>query len=222
MRRLLLAIITAIFVFFCVSCSNGFSCVKCGQRYAAKDNYCSNCGELVNPSITPSMEEYFNFKLIDENAYFYKNDSEYLEQGTYMVISLNKHKPLPEILVIPEEYNGKKVTAVGSCLLDGANIKTLILPASIKLVGQNLCNSNCPMLEEIVCLGDNPFFLVSLAFDPSQLRGGCKIYVPDQSLADYKNCEAGGMSLGGTYKDLIVPHSELDEEIKSYINKNIK
>ena len=41
-----------------------------------------------------------------------------------------------------------------------------------------------------------------------------KISVPDQSLADYKNCEAGGMSLGGTYKDLIVPHSELGEETK--------
>ena len=49
-----------------------------------------------------------------------------------------------------------------------------------------------------------------------------KISVPGQSLADYKNCEAGAASLGGTYKDLIVPHSELDEEIKSYINKSIK
>ncbi len=163
--------------------------------------------------------DFFSFQLIDEYTYFHNDESlDYLEQGTYIIVSLNKYLKLPEVLVIPEEYNGKKVTAIGSKLLDGANIRTLILPKSIKLIGNNLCDSNCATLKHIICLGNLPFYLGSFAFDQSQLRGGCKIYVPDTSLYDYKNFKVGSASLGGAYKNLIVPHSELANEIKEQIS----
>ena len=67
MKKVLLAIITVmLLVFCCVSCNSSYACIECGKKYAAQDNYCSNCGAAVNHNITPSMEEYFNFKLIEQ------------------------------------------------------------------------------------------------------------------------------------------------------------
>jgi hypothetical protein len=75
------------------------------------------------------------------------------------------------------------------------------------------------MLEKIICLGYSPFYLGSFAFDQTQLRGGCKIYVPDEVVESYKSFNEGAIDLA-EYKDLIFPYSELDEETKKYIEKN--
>lgn len=164
---------------------------------------------------------YFEFHIIDETTFINEDSLSYLEKGTYMVIYLNKRNKLPETLIIPSEYNGIKVTAIGDGLLDGANVKTLVIPQSIKLVGYNLCGlgASCPTLEKIVCLSDTPFYLVSFALNGSQLNGGCKIYVPENAVDNYKSFDIGGWK---SYTDLITTYSNLDDETKNYIQNKMK
>ncbi len=167
----------------------------------------------------PPIENLFNLALIDETTSIIGGyDKTGLTIGTYVLTSLNGNN-FPSVLRIPAQYNGAPVTAVYGNLLDGKNIETIVFPATIKFVGSNLCGGgcNCPNLKKIVCLGDDPFILGSFSLNPSQLNGGCKIYVPDAKVDVYKNSKDGGISFK-TYADLIFPISSLDESTKNLIS----
>ena len=179
---------------------------------------------MTSCSIAVDHTQYFYFNLIDETTYIRNDDSlNYLEQGTYMATGVNGYLNHPKNLIVPSEYMGKKVTAIGSDLLDRQNVETLIIPKTIKIIGANMCGypANCHSLEKIVCLGDEPFYLGSFSLNESQLKGGCKIYVPDDVIDKYKSFDAGVYSLSH-YSNLILPYSQLDESTRSYIEANVK
>ena len=170
-------------------------------------------------SESPPIENLFNFVLIDETTSLIQGyDKTHLTIGTYVLTSLNGNV-FPSVLEIPTQYKGVPVTAVYGNLLDGKNIETIVFPTTIKIVGSNLCGGgcNCPNLKNIVCLGDEPFALGSFSLNPSQLNGGCKIYVPDKKVDVYKTSKLGIIPFE-TYADLIYPISSLDEETKKLIS----
>ena len=184
-------------------------------------------GATITLTVNNAYYKHFNFKLIDHNTTVWHTQRlgggvvpedptvEHLEKGTYILASLNKDN-LPTNLQIPETYNGVRVTAVFRRLLDGTSVETITFPKTITAVGGNLCGDtcNCPSLKNIICLGDNPFYLGSFSLDNNQLAGGCKIYVPDSQINVYKTSEIGEIPFK-SYADLIVPISTLDENIKN-------
>ena len=189
-------------------------------------------GATITLSVNNCVYKYFNFKIIDgtvtvSNRLFGgavpDDDSAlpYMENDTYIIVSLNK-EDLPSTLIIPETYNGKRITAIQRGLLGDCKVKTVILPKTIKAIGGNFCGSGCtcPSLEKLILTNTTPCYLGSLAFTDAQLLGGCKIYVPDESVEKYKSSEIG--DLHGfpfkTYADLIFPISSLDEATKNLIS----
>ena len=151
----------------------------------------------------------------------------YLHLNTFVINSINSNKISETMLFIPKTYRGKPISGLGANLLQNTNLRMLIIPENISFVDSNLCgydgvNYGCTSLKTIVCLGKNPFYLMSLALSQEQLDGGCKIYVPDDCVDIYKNYNIGVIPLK-SYSNLIYSINELDyetkEEIDSFYNK---
>ena len=154
------------------------------------------------------------------------NIDKYLPWNTYVISSINPTKIEDDILFIPKSYNDTLISGLGRNLLNNASIKTLVIPETISFIDINLCgwdgvNYGCTSLEKIICLGEEPFYLGSLALSPELLAGGCKIYVPEDSVDKYKQCNIGDIPLS-RYADLIYSINELDSETKSQIDEFYK
>ena len=108
MKKVLLAITVVLLVFCCASCNSSSTCIECGQKCAAKDNYCSNCGaEIVKNSDSAYTKGLAYMELPDGNYAVSAGDALYLEE-----------------IVIPSTYKGKLVTEIaqnGFC--DAPNLK---------------------------------------------------------------------------------------------------
>ena len=133
MRKLLFAIVVVVIVFSFVSCNNSFTCTECGQKYEAKDNYCSNCGaEIVKGSKSTYTKGLSYMELPDGNYAVSAGDALYLEE-----------------VIIPSTYKGKLVTEIaqnGFC--DAPNLKKVTLPDTIKSINYyGFCR--CKQLDSI-------------------------------------------------------------------------
>ena len=143
-----------------------------------------------------------------------------LKKGTLMLSGLNLDDDLTS-LNIPETYKGIPITAIDHYLLANSQISHLAIPSTITVIGINLCGTRDGVDENskistIVFLSDTPIFIGSLALTEAQLNGSCKIYVPDVAVEAYKNYDEGFFPLS-TYKDLILPLSQLPIEDKNIL-----
>ena len=132
---------------------------------------------------------------------------------------------IPEVLVVPNKYNDIEVAYTGAQLINALPVKTIIFEPGVEcsywLCGEG---NNCPTLEKIVFLSENPddclkcklrlSKIMAIQLNESQINGGCKIYVPDGKIEEYKNAWLG---MEGDYGKLLHPLSELDEETAKYI-----
>ena len=159
--------------------------------------------EKLNPTNNLDSElKYFRFSKVGE---------------AYTVSAINYYSDMPDLLMIPSSYSGLSVTAIGNELLNSIPIKVLVIPPTVTSIGNNLCGlgSNCPTLSAIVFLSKSPIKIPPLALDTNQLKGTCKIYVPDESVSGYKNAMLDDISLYNSYEKLIYPISALDPAINS-------
>ena len=102
--------------------------------------------------ITPEMpgvtdESYFNF-----TAETTQNDNK--ETVTYYTISAKSAENLPEILVIPSEYNGCEVRYIDTEGFTGAKIKKVYIPENLHIMMPNSFQG-CTELEEFIVTGGN-------------------------------------------------------------------
>jgi hypothetical protein len=163
-----------------------------------------------SPSPTPvpvDKNRYFRFTLVD---------------GTYSLLAINYFDDLPEVLQVPSSYKGVPVTRIEGSLLANLPIKVFVIPSTVVAVGNNLCGlgSNCPTLEAIVCLGEQPFTLGSFALNDAQIKGSLKIFVPDSSVELYKAKDFYMRQPAGTlpaYSHLVFPMSQLSEKYAKLI-----
>ena len=128
-------------------------------------------------------------------------------------------------MVVPNQYKGIEVAYTGANLLDAIPVKTIIFESGVEC-SYYLCGSefNCPSLEKIVVLSENPddflicklfpeLFTMNFRLNGRQLKGECKVYVPDSSINAYKN----NSRLHPDYSQLVCSLSELDEDTAKYI-----
>lgn len=92
------------------------------------------------PSVTD--ESYFNF-----TAKTTQNDKK--ETYTYYTVSAKNVENLPEILVIPSEYNGCEVRHIDNRGFAGAKIKKVYIPGSLNSTGMETFYG-CTELEEVI------------------------------------------------------------------------
>ena len=104
--------------------------------------------EVVSPE-TPGVtdESYFNF-----TAKTMQNDNK--ETVTYYTVSAKSVENLPEILVIPSEYNGCEVRDIDTEGFAGAKVKKVYIPENIKIIMPNSFQG-CTELEEVIVTGGN-------------------------------------------------------------------
>ena len=151
----------------------------------------------------------------------------YLINGKYCAASVKADVEIPEILTVPNTYNGIEVAYTGNELINGLPVKTIIFEQGVEC-SAFLCGygNNCPTLEKIIFLSEDPKdsiyreinedYTMPLQLNNPQLAGACKIYVPDGSVDAY--IEAWE-SLADVYGPLIRPLSELDAETLAYIQQ---
>jgi hypothetical protein len=205
MKKLLVPILIVIIVALSVSIGLQFNTSnRCNNIESQLESQQVIIDKLYSINNVDATLKYFRFTLIDE---------------TYTISAINYYSDIPEILQIPSTYNGIDVTAIGMALLDAIPIKVLVIPSTVTSIGVNLCglNCNCPTLNAIVFLGKSPIKIPALALDTKQLKGDCKIYVPDESVTSYKNAMLDDLSISNSYEKLIYPISTLDPSISSKI-----
>ena len=119
MKKVLLAITVLLLIFCCASCNSSSACIECGQKYAAKDNYCSNCGaEIVKGSENTYTKGLRYMELPDGNYAVSAGDALYLEE-----------------IIIPSTYKGKAVTEIAQYgFSEAPNLAKVIIPSSIKTI----------------------------------------------------------------------------------------
>lgn len=168
---------------------------------------CTACGKR-NLDYT----KYFHFALVD---------------GNYCALSVKQDIPIPEVLVVPNQYKGIPVAYTGSELISALPVKTVIFEAGVECSYQ-LCGTgnNCPTLEKIVFLSEDPDDSIvgklridkgmALQLNDDQIHGDCEIFVPDDSVEEYVEVFAPWFP---EYEALIRPLSELDAETAAYIRK---
>ena len=155
--------------------------------------------------------QYFNYILID---------------GKYCAMSVKQDAKVPEVLVVPNRYQDVEVAYTGNELIQGLPVKTIVFEPGVECSAY-LCGygHNCPTLENIVLLSEDPNdsiyrkihgeYLMPLQLNNPQLAGACKIYVPDGSVDAYIDA---WMGFSNVYAPLIHPLSELSEELLPYIS----
>ena len=187
---------------------------------------CVASGTKILLSLNNLLYSYFNFEIITTSTKISNvitgNDPSipYLQKDTYIITSL-KTKEVPSTLVIPDKYQGRKITAIFHNLLDSTSVENIVLPKFLSAIATNLCGYidgvyGCPTLERIICRGADPFYLGSFAFDTEQLNGACKVYVPDDAVNTFKSFDVGEIPLS-TYSDNIFGYSDLDASYHCYL-----
>lgn len=144
-------------------------------------------------------------------------DYEVLEDGTVNLYGCDLPEGLTE-LEIPSELDGYEVSKIQSIIYDNDTIRKVIIPESVKIIGEN-CFTESPSLEEVEIRGvvteleKNAFFnctaLKSLSFKEGLVKGvmgsvlGCtgleELHVP----ASLTNDDG---SLGGIF-DIYLPEN---------------
>ena len=104
--------------------------------------------EVVSPEM-PGVTDasYFNF-----TAETTQNDNK--EPVTYYTVSAKSVENLPEILVIPSEYNGCEVRYIDTEGFTGAKIKKVYIPENLHIMMPNSFQG-CTELEEVIVTGGN-------------------------------------------------------------------
>ena len=100
--------------------------------------------ELANKQTTNDLfgtpkddyTKYFNFCLVN---------------GKYCAMSVKRDVEIPEVLVVPNLYNGIEVAYTGTELISGLPVKTIIFEPGVEC-SYFLCGDgqNCPSLENII------------------------------------------------------------------------
>lgn len=121
--------------------------ISCGANFKAADG-------------DPTQATYFEFEL----------DS----TGDGYVISANRAKKLPAIVVLPSEYEGKPITAIADEGFFGCeSISTLSISATIEVVGK-YAFKNCSNLSEVV-----------FGHGRTAVEGSVGVYVETQTVYEY-------------------------------------
>ncbi len=116
----------------------------------------------VSENPIPSYSVYFNFT---EN-----------EEDGYTVVSLTSNYEIPAILYIPSMYNGLPVTEIGNAAFEKATFKKLIVPSTVKVIGENAVQDTSK-LEEVIMMSETV---------PDGYALNCnRIVVPKGSIVDY-------------------------------------
>ena len=131
--------------------------------------------EVVSPE-TPGVTDasYFNF-----TAKTMQNDNK--ETVTYYTVSAKSVENLPEILVIPSEYNGCEVRYIDTEGFAGAKVKKVYIPENIKFIMPNSFQG-CTELEEVIVTDTIP-----LSSDPDKDKSKITVLSMTEMFADIIN-----------------------------------
>ena len=178
MKKAIAIVIVAVsMVLFVAAAMLLFDFVTAGRNNGTQGT--SGTTEIVVPE-TPNVTDasYFNF-----TAHTAQNSDK--ETYTYYTISAKSAENLPEILVIPTEYNGCEVRFIDTKGFAGAKIKKLYLSGGLKSTGEKAFYG-CDKLEEIIVYDSKGFFIGNSAFE--WCCGLEKISFYNCELAQFGNC----------------------------------